>query len=110
MGLDWLLKRKPANWSHCRDPQYQTDPGRNEIHSVPGKFINCIAELGNSLSTFPEKTDNPAAEASRFPSGLHATLETQPSWPERDPSDFPLSASQSFTVLSSLPEANRFPS
>ncbi len=51
------------------------------------------------------------AEARRLPSGLKATLHTVPSWPVSGaPSGWPLSASQSRTVLSSLAEARRLPS
>src|SRR5262245_26723540 len=46
----------------------------------------------------------------RLPSGLQATLLTPISWPETDWSSLPLSASQSFVVLSALAEAMRLPS
>ena len=50
------------------------------------------------------------AEARRWPSGLNATLVTQPAWPLRANSSLPVALSQIFTVWSPLADARRWPS
>src|SRR5262245_52433365 len=50
------------------------------------------------------------AEAMRLPSGLNATLSTQPVCPLRVSASNPIRASHTFTVLSSLPDTMRVPS
>ena len=40
------------------------------------------------------------ADARRWPSGLNATLETEPAWPLRTNCSLPVALSQIFTVLS----------
>ena len=57
-------------------------------------------------STLPSRL----ADASRIPSELNATLQTQCLWPLRVRSSWPLSTSQSFTVPSQLADASRVPS
>ena len=50
-------------------------------------------------------------ETMRLPSGLNATLDTAAVWPLSGwPIGWPVSASHTFTVLSSLPETMRLPS
>jgi hypothetical protein len=48
--------------------------------------------------------------STRRPSGEKATLNTRPQWPENVRSSSPVSASQSFAVLSELPVTTRPPS
>jgi hypothetical protein len=54
------------------------------------------------LSQLPDKTN--------FPSGLKATEETAPAWPEKDLIALPVATSQSLRVLSLLPDKANFPS
>ena len=49
-------------------------------------------------------------DARRWPSGLNATLVTQPAWPLRAKSSLPVALSQIFTVWSKLADARRWPS
>jgi hypothetical protein len=54
------------------------------------------------LSQLPDKAN--------FPSGLKATEDTAPAWPEKDLITFPVATSQSLRVLSLLPDKANFPS